>query len=148
MSQTPIYQLPFPAPTDLARNGPQEFEDLAEQIETTLLAFPTYGEAVHDYGTIDANADVDLTLGPVQTVEVEDDLTITITGQPTTAGVARSVLLLVKQDSTGGHDITWVGVDVWYGEEDPTEWDGDEERAITIVATSTTVRAFVVPEAV
>jgi len=148
MSQTPIYQLPFPAPTDLARNGPQEFEELAEQIETTLLAFPTYGEAVHDYGTIDANADVDLTLGPVQTVEVEDDLTITITGQPTTAGVARSVLLLVKQDSTGGHDITWVGVDVWYGEIDPTEWDADEERAITIVATDSVVRAFVVPQAV
>ena len=148
MPDTPIYQFPFPAPTDLVRNGPDNFEDLAEQVEQTLLAFPTYGEIVFDYGTINDATDIDLTFAPVQTVEVEDDLTITITGQPTTAGVARSVLLLVKQDSTGGHDITWAGVDVWYGEIDPTEWDADEERAVTLVATSTTVRAFVVPEAV
>ena len=148
MSQTPIYQLPYPAPTDLARNGPQEFEDLAEQIETTLLAFPTYGETVHDYGSVTTATNIDLELGPVQTITVADDVTLTVTGVPATAGVARSVLLLVKQDATGTRDITWAGVDVWFGEIDPTEWDADEERAITLVATSTSVRAFVVPEAV
>jgi hypothetical protein len=148
MPDTTIYNFPYPAGTDLVTNGPQDFEDLAQQVEDTLLAFPTYGEAVHDYGTIDSATNIDLTLGPVQTVEVEDDLTLTITGEPSTAGVARSVLLLVKQDTTGGWDITWSGVDVWFGEIDPTEWDADEERAITIVATSTSVRAFVVPEAV
>ena len=148
MPDTTVYDFPYPAPTDLVRNGPQDFEDLAEKVEETLLAFPTYGETVHDYGTIDSATNIDLTLGPVQTVEVEDDLTLTIAGEPSTAGVARSVLLLVKQDSTGGWDITWSGVDVWFGEIDPTEWDADQERAITIVATSTSVRAFVVPEAV
>ena len=110
--------------------------------------FRSYVERVYDYGTIDSATNIDLELGPVQTVEVEDDLTLTITGQPSTAGVARSVLLLIKQDATGGRDITYSGIDVWFGEIDPTEWDADEERAITIVATSTTVRAFVVPEAV
>ena len=148
MPDTTVYDFPYPAPTDLVRNGPQDFEDLAEKVEETLLAFPTYGEAVHDYGTVDSATDIDLELGPVQTIVVEDDLTLTFIGAPATAGVARSVLLLVKQDSTGEHDITYSGIDVWFGEEDPTEWDADEERAITIVATSTTVRAFVAVQAV
>jgi hypothetical protein len=148
MPDTTVYDFPYPAPTDLVRNGPQNFEDLAEKVEETLLAFPTYGEAVHDYGAVDSATNIDLTLGPVQTIVVEDDLTLTFIGAPSTAGVARSVLLLVKQDSTGEHDITYSGIDIWFGEIDPTEWDADEERAITIVATSTSVRAFVVPEAV
>lgn len=148
MSTTPTYNLPYPAPTDLARNGPEDFEDLAEKVEETLLAFPTYGEAVHDYGVVNVDTDIDLQLGPVQTITVDDDITLTVVGEPSVAGVARSVLLLVKQDGTGTRDITWAGVDVWFGEIDPTEWDADEERAITLVATSTTVRGFVVPEAV
>jgi hypothetical protein len=148
MPDTTVYDFPYPSPTDLVRNGPQDFEDLAEKVEETLLAFPTYGESVHDYGAVDSATDIDLELGPVQTIVVEDDLTLTFIGAPATAGVARSVLLLVKQDSTGEHDITYSGIDVWFGEIDPTEWDADEERAITIVATSTSVRAFVVPEAV
>jgi hypothetical protein len=148
MPDTTVYDFPYPAPTDLVRNGPQDFEDLAEKVEETLLAFPTYGEAVHNYGAVDSATNIDLELGPVQTIVIEDDLTLTFIGSPATAGVARSVLLLVKQDATGGRDITYSGIDVWFGEIDPTEWDADEERAITIVATSTTVRAFVVPEAV
>lgn len=148
MPDTTIYDFPYPAGTDLVRDGAQNFEDLAEKVEETLLAFPTYGETVHDYGSVTTATNIDLELGPVQTITVADDVTLTVIGDPATAGVARSVLLLVKQDGTGTRDITWAGVDVWFGEIDPTEWDADEERAITLVATSTTVRAFVVPEAV
>ena len=114
----------------------------------TVAEFDTYVEAVHDYGSVTTATDIDLELGPVQTITVADDVTLTITGEPVAAGVARSVLLLVKQDATGTRAITWAGVDVWFGEIDPTEWDADEERAISIIATSTSVRAFVVPEAV
>jgi hypothetical protein len=148
MPDTTIYDFPYPADTDLVRDGAQNFEDLAEKVEETLLAFPTYGEAVHDYGTVTTATDIDLELGPVQTVVLGGDVTLTVTGDPAVAGVARSVLLLIKQDGTGSRAITWAGVDVWFGEIDPTAWDADEERAITLVATSTTVRAFVVPEAV
>jgi hypothetical protein len=114
----------------------------------TVAEFDTYTEAVHDYGTVTTATNIDLELGPVQTVVLGGDVTLTVTCVPATVGVARSVLLLVKQDGTGSRDVTWAGVDVWFGEIDPTEWDADEERAVTLVATSTTVRAFVVPEAV
>ena len=114
----------------------------------TEAAFDTYTEKVHSYGTVTTATNIDLELGPVQTVTIGADATLTVTGEPATAGVARSVLLLVKQDATGTRDITWAGVDVWFGEIDPTEWDADEERAVTIVATDSVVRAFVVPEAV
>jgi hypothetical protein len=114
----------------------------------TVAEFDTYTEAVHDYGTVTTATDIDLELAPVQTIVLGGDVTLTVTGDPAVAGVARSVLLLVKQDGTGSRAVTWAGVDVWFGEIDPSAWDADEERAITLVATSTTVRAFVVPEAV
>ena len=114
----------------------------------TVAEFDTYTETVHDYGTVTTATNIDLELAPVQTIVLGDDVTLTVTGEPATAGVARSVLLLVKQDNTGTRDVTWSGVDVWFGEIDPTEWDADEERAVTIVATDSVVRAFVVPQAV
>jgi hypothetical protein len=123
------------------------FNELDEKV-VTEAAFDTYTEAVHDYGTVTTATNIDLELGPVQTVVLGGDVTLTVTGDPAAAGVARSVLLLVKQDGTGSRDVTWAGVDVWFGEIDPTEWDADEERAITLVATDSVVRAFVVPEAV
>ena len=130
------------------RNGPQQFEDLADKVEETLLAFPTYGEAVHDYGDVSTDTDIDLTLGPVQTVVVDDDLTLTVTGAPTVAGVARSVLLLVKQGSGGLYGVTLAGVDRFFGLDDPPALNDGEEFAVTLVATSVDVRAFIVVEAV
>jgi hypothetical protein len=147
MPDTTVYDFPYPAPTDLVRNGPQDFEDLAEKVEETLLAFPTYGEAVHSYGTITTNTNIDLELGPVQVLTLGGNVTLTVTGAPTASGVARSVLLVLIMDGTS-RTVTWAGVDGWYGEEDPTGWDINTEVAVTFVATSTAVRAFVVPEAV
>lgn len=147
MPDTTVYNFPYPATTDLVRNGPQDFEDLAQQVEDVMLAFPTYGESVHNYGTITTNTDIDLENGPVQTVTLGGNVTLTITGQPATAGVARSVLVVFIMDGTP-RTLTWSGVDTWYGEIDPSAWDANTERSITFVATSTTVRAFVVPEAV
>jgi len=147
MPDTTVYDFPYPAPTDLVRNGPQDFEDLAEKVEETLLAFPTYGEAVHSYGTITGNTNIDLELGPVQVVTLGANVTLTVIGEPTVAGVARSVLLVLIMDGTS-RTVTWSGVDGWYGEVDPSDWDINTEVAVTFVATSTAVRAFVVPEAV
>jgi hypothetical protein len=147
MPDTTVYDFPYPAPTDLVRNGPQDFEDLAEKVEETLLAFPTYGEAVHSYGTVTTNTNIDLELGPVQVLTLGGNVTLTVTGDPTASGVARSVLLVLIMDGTS-RTVTWAGVDTWYGEEDPTGWDINTEVAVTFVATSTAVRAFVVPEAV
>jgi hypothetical protein len=91
---------------------------------------------------------VDLENGPVQSVVLGDDVTVTVTGEPAVAGEVRSVLLLMLQDGTGSRSVTWSGVDKWFGEIDPSAWDADEERAITLVASSSELRAFVVPEAV
>jgi len=147
MPDTTVYDFPYPAPTDLVRNGPQDFEDLAEKVEETLLAFPTYGEAVHSYGTVTTNTNIDLELGPVQVLTLGGNVTLTVTGDPTASGVARSVLLVLIMDGTS-RTVTWSGVDTWYGEEDPSGWDINTEVAVTFVATSTAVRAFVVSEAV
>ena len=147
MPDTTIYDFPYPSPTDLVRNGPQDFQDLADKVEETLLAFPTYGEAVHDYGSITTATNIDLTLGPVQIGTLGANVTLTITGEPIAAGVTRSVLLVLIMDGTS-RTVAWSGVDTWYGEEDPSGWNANTEYAITIVATSTSVRAFVVAEAV
>jgi hypothetical protein len=40
MGTTPIYSFPYPEPTDLVRNGPQDFEDLALAVETTIDTLP------------------------------------------------------------------------------------------------------------
>jgi hypothetical protein len=148
MPDTPVYDFPFPSPTDLVREAPQFFEDLADKVEETLLAFPTYGEAVHDYGTVDTATNIDLELGPVQTIVVDDDLTLTVTGAPTAAGVARSVLLLVKQGTGGSYGVTLAGVDWFFGLDVPPALAAGEEFAVTIVATSVEVRAFIVSQAV
>lgn len=109
---------------------------------------PSYREALHSYGTAGSALTVDLGNGPVQSVVLDDDVTVTVTGEPAVGGEVRSVLLLMLQDGTGSRTVTWSGVDRWYGEIDPSGWDADEERAITLVASSSELRAFVVPQAV
>jgi hypothetical protein len=109
---------------------------------------PSYREALHSYGTAGTALTVDLENGPVQSVVLGDDVTVTVTGEPAVAGEVRSVLLLMLQDGTGSRSVTWFGVDKWFGEVDPSAWDADEERAVTLVASSSELRAFVVPEAV
>lgn len=148
MPVTTVYDFPYPAPTDLVREAPENFEDLADKVEETLLAFPTYGESVHDYGLIDVNTDIDLNFGPVQTITVDDDITLTVIGEPTDAGVARSVLLLVNQNTGGGYGVTLAGVDRFFGLDTPPVLAAGEEFAVTLVGTSVEVRGFIVSEVV
>lgn len=41
MGTTPIYAFPYPDPTDLVRDGAQDFEDLADAVETTINGLPS-----------------------------------------------------------------------------------------------------------
>lgn len=40
MGNTPIFNFPYPEPTDLVRDGAQNFEDLADAVETTISTLP------------------------------------------------------------------------------------------------------------
>ena len=158
MATTSNYSWPTPDNTDLVRDGAAAIRALGSAADSTVFAnstavnpdplFLTYRETLHSYGTAGTALAVDLENGPVQSVVLGDDVTVTVSGKPAVAGEIRSVLLLMLQDGTGSRTVTWSGVDRWYGEEDPSAWDADVERAITLVASSSELRAFVVPEAV
>jgi hypothetical protein len=160
MATTSNYSWPTPDDTDLVRDGAAAIRSLGSAVDATVFAnstavnpdplFLTYREALHSYGTAGTALAVDLENGPVQSVVLGANTTVTVTGAPAVAGEIRSVLLLMLQDGTGSRTVTWSssGVDRWYGEIDPSAWDADEERAITLVASSSELRAFVVPEAV
>ena len=112
MSQTPIYQLPFPAPTDLARNGPQEFEDLAVAVETALGIV-----IVVDLGNSSTEFTVNVEDGGYQYVAINDDCDVVLSGWPTSGTGAYVVIEIDMPDPE--HAVTFPAAIKWHGDDPP-----------------------------
>lgn len=65
---------------------------------------------------------LDLANGNVHDVTLDDDCTLTFTG--TVASVACGFTLILRQDGTGGHAVTWPASVDWPGGTAPTVSDG------------------------
>jgi hypothetical protein len=102
----------------------------------------TFTENVETLGNAPASLTVQLDAAPLQTLTITQETTVSFAGQPSESGQARSALLLIAQDSTGGHVVNWPSSIAWFGAVEPSEWPADEILALTIIATSSAVYAF------
>jgi hypothetical protein len=110
MGTTPKYGLPFPEPTDLVRNGPEEFEDLADGVEDALGIV-----LVEDLGLSDTEFTIDVSEAGYQHVVIDDDCDALLTGWPT-SGTGGYVVLEVEMPDPE-FAVTWPAA---------VEWDGDD----------------------
>ena len=111
MGTTPIYSFPFPEDTDLVVQAPQQFQNLADAVETTVNTVETNSKTAGNVtsGTFN-RARIPNGVGPVFTsvgsnavaiaFDVERVLTrsatgtVTFTGSSYTAGVSASVRIV------------------------------------------------------
>jgi hypothetical protein len=114
MGTTPKYGLPFPAPTDLVRNGPQQFEDLADGVEDALGIV-----LVEDLGLSGDEFTIDVSEAAYQHVVIDDDCDVLLTGWPA-SGTGGYVVLEVEM-SDPEFAVTWPA---------EIEWDGDDPPAL------------------
>lgn len=61
MGTTPIYNFPYPDSTDLVRDGSQDFEDLADAVETTIDGLPSGGFTLLDSGSLNGLGSISVT---------------------------------------------------------------------------------------
>lgn len=109
MGTTPKYGLPFPSPTDLVRNGPQQFEDLADGVEEALGIV-----LVVNLGTSNDEFTVNVEAGAYQHVVIDQDANVILTGWPT-SGTGGYVVLEIQMPAPE-FAVTWPA---------EVEWDGD-----------------------
>jgi hypothetical protein len=81
---------------------------------------PTNGgqEDFQDHGNTGATETVDLDNGNVHQITLDTNCTLTFTG--TVNAVACAFTLIVEQDGSGGHTITWPGSVLWTNGTPPT----------------------------
>ena len=103
----------------------------------------TFTETVEETGDAAASLTVDLTDAPMQKFNIIGTTTISFAGKPGQAGQARSALLLLSQDETGGHEVVWPAGIKWFGLSEPSEWAGNQIVAVTVIATLADTYAFV-----
>lgn len=114
----------------------------AEKLPATDPELGTFRENVTNLGNVNGNVTVNIDASTIQTATLTNNITITLSSAPSETGKARSVLLVLKQDATGEHAITWPAGIVWFGTAEPSAWPADESVAVTLVVTSATVFAF------
>ena len=114
----------------------------AEKLPATDPQLGTFRENVLTLGNVDTAATINLAAATIQTATLTGNITITLNGLPGDAGQARSALLVLTQDNTGSHEVTWPSGIVWFGTAEPTEWPADESVAVTLVATNSQVFGF------
>ena len=129
--------------TDL--NGNFEFLN-ATKLNSVNPQLGTFTENVETLGNAPASLTVQLDAAPLQTLTITEETTISFAGQPSAGGEARSALLLIGQDSTGGHVVNWPSSlsnnIFWFGVAEPSQWPANEVIALTVIATSSAVYAF------
>lgn len=114
----------------------------AEKLPATDPELGTFRENVTNLGNVNGNVTVNIDASTIQTATVTGNVTVSFSGIPVEAAQARSVLLVLTQNATGEHAITWPAGIVWFGTAEPSAWPADESVAVTLVVTSATVFAF------